>query len=195
VVVAIIAINGEILRLTRIEALRKVNMASPEIFDANKIAHTIAALHAASWRASYRGIFSDAYLDYQVEAERLRHWQTHVPKLAEGVGEIYLATVEAEPVGFVCVEIGPEIELGAYVNNLHVLPHLHGQGLGKLLLEAAARWAERKAVTQLYLHVFEDNLKARQFYAHEGWHTVSREIEDLIGGGQAAVLKLIKPLG
>lgn len=170
-------------------------MASLEIIDANKIAHTIAALHTASWRASYRGIFSDAYLDYEVDAERLRHWQAHVPELSAGVGEIYLATVQAEPVGFVCAEIGPELELGAYVNNLHVLPHWRGQGLGKLLLAAAARWAESKAVTQLYLHVFEDNLLARQFYAHEGWHTVSREIEDLIGGGRAAVLKLIKPLG
>jgi GNAT superfamily N-acetyltransferase len=170
-------------------------MASPEIFDANKIARTIAALHAASWRATYRGIFSDAYLDYEVDAERLRHWQKHVPELSAGVGEIFLATIGADPVGFTCVEIGPEKELGAYVDNLHVLPISRGQGVGKLLLDAAARWAEKKSVAQLYLHVFEDNLKARQFYAHEGWHTVSREIEDLIGGGQAAVLKLIKPLG
>jgi GNAT superfamily N-acetyltransferase len=175
--------------------LRKANMASPESFDANKIAQTIAALHAASWRAAYRGIFTDAYLDYQVEADRLRHWQAHVPELADGLGEIYLATVKAEPVGFVCIEISPEKELGAYVNNLHVLPHVRGQGVGKLLLEAAARWAQKHDAIQLYLYVYEDNLQARQFYAHEGWHAVAREIDDLPGGGQATVLKLIKQFG
>jgi GNAT superfamily N-acetyltransferase len=170
-------------------------MASPEIFDANKIARTIAALHTASWRATYRGIFKDDYLDYQVEADRLRHWQAHVPELVAGLGEIYLATLESAAIGFVCIEMGPEKELGAYVNNLHVLPPARGNGIGKLLLDAAARWARQHNATQLYLHVYEDNLQARQFYAHEGWHAVAREIEDLPGGGQAAVLKLIRPIG
>lgn len=172
----------------------KTEMVLSETFDPNKIARTIAALHTASWRATYRGIFTDAYLDYQVEADRLRHWQAHVPELADGLGEIYLATVELAPVGFVCVEIGPEHELGEYVNNLHVLPQVRGQGVGKLLLEAAATWAQKHDATQLYLYVYEDNLQARQFYVHEGWHAVAREIEDLPGGGQGAVLKLIKKL-
>ncbi len=48
--------------------------------------------------------------------------------------------------------------------------------------------------TQLHLVVYEDNLQARQFYAHEGWHTVAREIDDLPSGGTAAVLKLVKTL-
>jgi GNAT superfamily N-acetyltransferase len=170
-------------------------MAAIDEIEPTKVARIIAALHSASWRATYRGIFTDAYLDYQVEADRLRHWQAHVPELVEGLGEIYLATLDSVAVGFVCIEVGPEKELGAYVNNLHVLPQARGQGIGKRLLEAAATWAQKHDATQLYLHVFEDNLQARQFYAHEGWRTVSREIEDLIGGGQAAVLKLIKPIG
>jgi GNAT superfamily N-acetyltransferase len=169
-------------------------MAAIEQIEPTKIARTIAALHAESWRATYRGIFTNAYLDYQVEADRLRHWQAHVPELVEGLGEIYLATVKSVAVGFVCIEIGPEKELGAYVNNLHVLPQTRGQGVGNLLLETAATWAQKHDATQLYLHVYEDNLQARQFYAHDGWHAVAREIDDLPGGGQAAVLKLIKKL-
>jgi ribosomal protein S18 acetylase RimI-like enzyme len=35
----------------------------------------IAALHVASWRAAYRGILSDRFLDGPVEAERLAMWQ------------------------------------------------------------------------------------------------------------------------
>lgn len=35
----------------------------------------VAELHAASWQSAYRGFLSDAYLDTDVPAERLRVWQ------------------------------------------------------------------------------------------------------------------------
>jgi GNAT superfamily N-acetyltransferase len=167
-------------------------MASSNEFDPNKIAQTIAALHAASWQRTYRGIFDDAYLDHDVTAERLRFWQTRVPELASGVGEIFLARVANVATGFICVEIGPEREWGVFVDNLHVLPNAQGQGIGKLLIAAAERWAATHGESQLYLRVYEDNLPARQFYAHEGWRAVAREMDDLPGGGRAAVLKLVK---
>lgn len=167
-------------------------MASLKKLDTNRIAHLIAPLHAASWQASYRGIFKDDYLNHEVGAERLRHWQAWVPRLVDCMGEIFLASIAGVPVGFLCIEIGPERALGAYVDNLHVLPAGRGQGVGKLLVAAAQAWALKQGEAQLYLRVYEDNLQARAFYAHEGWHAVAREMDDLPGGGQAAVLKLIK---
>ena len=172
----------------------KINMATLDEIEATNIARTIATLHVASWRASYRGILTDDYLDYQVEADRLHHWQAHVPELKSGLGEIYMATLESAPVGFVCIEIDPEQDLGAYVDNLHVLPQAQGQGIGTLLLTAAGCWAQKHGASKLHLHVYEDNLPARQFYARDGWHTVAREIYDLPGGGQAAALTLTKKL-
>src|ERR1700678_3784517 len=35
----------------------------------------IAAVHAASWRGSYRGILSDEYLNEKLESERLSIWK------------------------------------------------------------------------------------------------------------------------
>ena len=35
----------------------------------------IAAVHAASWRGSYRGILSDKYLNDELESERLSIWK------------------------------------------------------------------------------------------------------------------------
>ena len=93
-----------------------------------------------------------------------------------------------------CTEITALDEFGAYVDNLHVLPRAQGHGVGKLLVGAAARWALKNGETQLYLRVYEGNHRARQFYAHEGWHAVAREEHDLPGGGQATALKLIKTL-
>lgn len=154
----------------------------------------IAPLHAASWRVAYRGIFDDAYLNNEVNEERLRHWQARVPDLIRGVGEIFLATIAGVPAGFLCIEIGPERERGAFVDNLHMLPHLRGRGVGKLLVAAASKWALKHGEHQLYLRVFEDNKQARQFYAREGWRKVAREVEVVPGGGSAAMLVLIKAL-
>ena len=154
----------------------------------------IAPLHAASWRVAYRGIFDDAYLNNEVNEERLRHWQARVPDLIRGVGEIFLATIAGVPAGFLCIEIGPERERGAYVDNLHMLPHLRGHGVGKLLVAAASKWALKHGEHQLYLRVFEDNKQARQFYAREGWRKVAREVEVVPGGGSAAMLVLVKAL-
>ena len=41
----------------------------------------IAALHADSWRRHYRGAYSDAFLDGEVDADRLAVWtqRLHAP--------------------------------------------------------------------------------------------------------------------
>jgi hypothetical protein len=38
-------------------------------------ADTIAALHAASWRSSYRGILSETTLGHGLDEERRKHWR------------------------------------------------------------------------------------------------------------------------
>lgn len=159
-----------------------MNAATPDT-----IAPLIAGLHAASWKVAYRGIFADAYLDGAVEAERLGHWQRRVPELVAGNGEIFLARLGQEAVGFVCVEIGPEREWGAFVDNLHMLPRLRGRRIGALLLARAAEWARAHGESQLYLWVFEANQQARRFYEREGWHAAERQIQEIPGGGERPV--------
>lgn len=160
----------------------------------DEIAPLIAPLHAQSWRSAYRGIMSDAYLDYMVDADRQDHWRKRVRALAEGDGEIFLAHLGDEAVGFLCIEASEAHVHGAYVNNLHVLPHIKGQGVGKALLDAGEKWARVRGHRQLYLFVFEDNLPARQFYHAQGWHTVERLMSELPDGALAAELRMIKAL-
>lgn len=163
----------------------------------DEIANLIAPLHAASWKSAYRGILSDHYLDHVVDGERHTHWKQHVRTLAAGDGEIFLARLADEPVGFICIEgthfdeVDPR---GAYVNNLHVLPHIKGQGIGTALIDAGAAWAAKRGFTQLTLFVFEDNLAARAFYKGNGWHAVERTMSELPDGTLAAELRLVKPI-
>jgi GNAT superfamily N-acetyltransferase len=161
------------------------------------IVNLIAPLHAASWKSAYRGIFPDHFLDHVVEGERRAHWQRRVRELRDGQGEIFLARLNDEPVGFLCIESGdmPDSDIrGAYVNNLHVLPHLKRQGIGSALLAEGARWARTHGHENLFLFVFEDNLDARAFYRADGWHAVERMMSELPDGSLAAELRLVKPL-
>ncbi len=165
--------------------------------DTDAIANLIAPLHAASWKSAYRGILSDHYLDFIVDEERHAHWQKYVRTLAAGDGEIFLARLADEAVGFLCIE-GTRIDelnvYGAYVNNLHVLPHIQGQGIGTALLEHGVGWAKVRGFSQLYLFVFEDNLDARAFYKANGWHAVERMMSELPDGALAAELRLVKTI-
>jgi ribosomal protein S18 acetylase RimI-like enzyme len=166
---------------------------------ADDIANLIAPLHAASWKSAYRSIMPDHFLDYVVEGERLSHWQRRVRELQSGSGEIFLARLNDEPVGFLCIEANDLADVGvngcikgAYVNNLHVLPHLKGQGIGTALLDHGATWARKHGYDSLFLFVFEDNHNARAFYKANGWHAVERTMSELPDGSMAAELRLVK---
>lgn len=158
------------------------------------ISSRIARLHAASWKVAYRGIFDDAYLDHRLDADRLRYWREHVPKLFAGTAEIYVATLNDVDLGFVCVERKPASEWGVYVDNLHVLPDQRGSGLGKELLARAAEWTRAHGEKQLYLWVFEDNTQARHFYQREGWRTMARESRAAPDGRSYPCLRLVKEI-
>ncbi len=162
-----------------------------------EIAHLIAPLHAASWKSTYRGIFPDDFLDHLVDENRLSHWRKHAQELQEGDGEIFLATLQDEAVGFLCIERPNPLNTrmqGAFVNNLHVLPHIKGQGVGTALIERGAAWAKAHGFEEMMLFVYEDNTAARKFYQSNGWHVVERLMAEVPGGALAAELRLVKKL-
>jgi len=163
-----------------------------ELARLDDVSRLVAGLHVESWKSAYRGILSDAYLDVEIDGERRRHWQQRVPELAQGVGEIFLATLAGRPAGFMCIEIGPEKKWGALVDNLHVLPRWRGANIGGQLLACGEDWALRHDQRQLYLWVFEENQSARRFYQREGWREAERRLIDIPGGVNKAVWRLIK---
>ena len=124
----------------------------------------IAAVHAASWRGSYRGILSDKYLNDELESERLSIWKRRLgfPKKNQYVT---VAEQESQIVGFACA-FGAEDELlGTMLDNLHVSTSQKGKGIGRKLVRDIAFWCDRSYPSKgLYLWVFEQNIPARRFY-------------------------------
>lgn len=60
-------------------------------------------------------------------------------------------------------------ERHGHVAILAVAAHVEGRGIGRRLLGAAEQWAQKRGYRRLTLSVFTENMRAKQFYAHEQW--------------------------
>jgi GNAT superfamily N-acetyltransferase len=104
---------------------------------------------------------------------------------------VTIAEDRSGAIGFVCSFGDDDPVWGALVDNLHVLPHAKGSGVGRLLLASAGQWAAgRYPGAGLYLWVFEANEPARRFYDRMGGVVVERVIEpNPAGGGESLSLR------
>jgi GNAT superfamily N-acetyltransferase len=149
----------------------------------------IAKLHAVSWQSAYKDILSKKYLKYDVVNDRLAVWQArfNTPKDNE---YICVAEEEGSILGFVCVYGNDNAQWGSLVDNLHVLPHLKGEGIGRQLMAEAAKWVIiHYPDNALYLWVYEKNVTARQFYEKLGGKNVESHVHDNPGGGTSNALR------
>lgn len=154
-------------------------------------AAAIAALHASSWRAHYRGSLSDSYLDGPVEAERAAVWSRRLEH--PHVGQVVLlAEGDARLYGFVCVFLDHDRRFGSFVDNLHVVADHKGSGLGRLLMrEAGTAMLHAVPRRPVYLYVLEANHDARHFYDRIGGEVVEQGRHTEPDGSEVAVLRYV----
>ncbi|WP_250513712.1 GNAT family N-acetyltransferase [Caballeronia sp. INDeC2] len=153
----------------------------------------IASMHARSWGSAYRGILPDTYLERDLQAERISHWNARMKDVAAGAASVFIAEHEGEPVGFICL-VEPDETGSVLVDNLHALPGHRGLGTGTVMLDEAARWARSRGARQLHLCVLEQNGAAIGFYESRGWTCAEREA-DHMAGIDLFSLRYVLPLG
>jgi len=132
-------------------------------------AEAISRVHVAAWRAAYRGMMPDAYLDSLDPAVRAAKWLGVIGKDASD-RRIFVAIDESEIVGF--AGIGPARDEAGTRGELYMInlaPSAWGKGIGSALLKrstsALAALDHREAI----LWVVRQNARARRFYTREGW--------------------------
>ena len=166
-----------------------VRQALPEDCEA------IAALHAASWRGTYRHILAHDYLENDVDADRLDLWAARFVKFDAHRHHVAVASSDvhdphAAITGFVCVLLDEEPEYGALLDNLHVAPDRHGQGIGRRLMANAAHWvATKRPEWSMHLWVYEANAKTVVFYRDVGGQQVDHRVIVTPAGNRATVLR------
>jgi ribosomal protein S18 acetylase RimI-like enzyme len=129
----------------------------------------IARLHADSWRRHYRGIYSDTFLDGDLESDRRAVWDQRLQEPDRSAATI-VAEDDVSLLGFVHVVFDDDPTWGALVDNIHVVFDSKRRGIGtRLMASAADAVIERSATSGLYLWVNQENPDARAFYeAGEG---------------------------
>jgi ribosomal protein S18 acetylase RimI-like enzyme len=149
----------------------------------------IATLHAESWRQTYRGAYSDAYLDNDVVADRLAVWTERFRSPSHDTDTV-LAEDEGVLVGFVHTIFDADPRWGALLDNLHVAPDRKGSGVGRsLMAHSASAVLDQRPGSALHLWVLEMNAPARSFYDACGGLCVGREPWRAPDGGTVLSLR------
>lgn len=136
-------------------------------------ARRIATLHADSWRRHYRGAYSDAFLDGDVDADRFAVWAERL-RTQNGSTATILAESDGVLVGFIHVVFEDHPTWGALIDNLHVTSARKRAGIGTRLMAEAAEAVTARGPGGLYLWVLEQNVEGRAFYEARGGRCVER---------------------
>lgn len=155
-------------------------------------AAAIAAVHVASWRATYRGIMADAYLDGPVEQERAKVWAERM-----GAAEpplVVVAEHDGAVVGFACAFPAEDAEWGTRIDNLHVLPGYQRQGIAtRMMRTLAARIATVEPELPVFLWVYDVNSTARAAYRSLGGRPAEKGTRTGADGSVTAAWRMTWP--
>ncbi len=149
----------------------------------------IAALHAESWRAAYRGLVPEAFLGPALDDERLRAWRDRFAQPHPDRRVVFTAVSNDRGLlGFSCVLADADPQHGPLLDNLHVKPAMRGAGIGQRLLRMSREWARTIAPGKpMHLWVIEANTPARAFYSAQGGCEGERRQQDMAGTQVVAI--------
>ena len=145
----------------------------------------IAALHAASWRDAYRGIFPDDYLRDQAADDLQERWRTAEIRPQDLV---LVAIDNGHLVAFIGVWCRPD----PFIDNLHVQPAIRSKGIGRQLMIEAARRLQAAGHQTAYLYVLTQNAKALRFYERLGGQRRERS-EGILFGAASPRYRIVWP--
>ena len=144
----------------------KIRPATPED------ALHLARLHVAAWRAAYRGLVPDEFLDgldVDARAARFRSW------LAAGEAENHVAEEDGELWGWLTVDgcRDPDLDpqTAGEIWGIYLAPAHWRQGLGQTLCRYGEEILRSRGYAVATLWVFSGNERARRFYEAMGFFT------------------------
>lgn len=115
------------------------------------------------------------YLEESFNTEKIKS-ELHNPD-----SQFYIAWEEDEPVGYLKVNSGKaqtelQDEEGLEIERIYVKKSHHGKKVGQLLYDQAVETAENLNKSYLWLGVWEENLRALNFYKKNGFIEFDKHI-------------------
>ena len=160
----------------------------------NTDAEQLATIHANSWRSTYRGLFSDDFLNNGVFENRRSVWNERLNKPSNNQ-LVLVAEENNKIIGFICVYGNDDVQYGSLIDNLHIKQSHKRNGIGTELMINAGEWLQlRYPENGAYLWVMEENNPAGVFYEKHG--AINAGLVDKpnpVGGGSAMNCRYIWP--
>ena len=161
-------------------------------------AHAVATVRVASWRATYRGVVPDSYLDTLTESESEERWRAVAAGEQPGAG-LLVCEVDGRVVGFAAYGAAREPSFG-HTGELYAtyyLPEAMGKGYGSAMLRDVIAGLRRLGHDDLIVWVIEANARGRAFYEnilHARCLDNSRQSFDIDGTTIWEVAYSLRPL-
>lgn len=132
-------------------------------------AEAIARVRIDAWRATYRGMIPDAYLDAMSIDENAGLWRRILATGSPKAG-VFVAEDAGEVVGFASGNRRdpPKLDFGAELSAIYVRADRKRQGIGRRLVAAVAATMLAKHADGLLVFVIAGNKDARAFYENMG---------------------------
>jgi GNAT superfamily N-acetyltransferase len=149
-------------------------------------AAAIAAVHVASWQATYRGVFPDEVLDGpDLPADRLRLWERLLGADRPPGHAAWVAEVDGDVVAFAGVRPSGDDDAEAgtgQVWGIYALREAWGTGVGRALLTTAVDALRDAGFRSATLWVLDSNARARRFYERAGFAPDGTTQPDTLAG-------------
>jgi ribosomal protein S18 acetylase RimI-like enzyme len=156
----------------------------------------IATIHVGAWRAAYRGIIPDEYLDSLSIEQRSDVWR----QILEGSSENVLVAQAADSiVGWISAAASRDPDAEPSTGEIwavYVAPAHWRTGIGRLLCQQAERKLVEQGLNEVTLWVLKDNRLARQFYGSTGFITDPQREKTIVWAGtELQEIRMRKRLG
>lgn len=175
--------------MTRVVPLRDGIVLRPATV---RDAAAIASVRVASWRATYRGVIPDAYLDAMEVGDSTELWAKILSTAPSKLVAVYVAESADGVMGFASGNLlsEPKFGLDAELGAVYLMPQVQRSGIGRRLVAMVANTLAARDATGLIVWVIADNKPARRFYEQLGAELLieqpfSWDGHDLIEAGYA----------
>ena len=130
----------------------------------------IATVHVEAWKAAYRGIVPDIFLDSLSLEQRSAAWRRILSEVPPE--DVLVAQVADNIVGWISAAASRDPDAGPSTGEiwaLYVAPAHWRTGIGRSLCEEAERRLAEQGSNEVTLWVLKDNSSAQRFYRAAGF--------------------------
>lgn len=161
-------------------------------------AAAVAALQVRAWKAAYRGIVPDAFLDGLGEDSWIERWTDQLAAAGrEGLHQL-VSTDARNGSPRAVAACGPALQpMTSSTGQLYVLytdPTVWGRGHGSALLRRVHEVLAADGHSCAVLWVAADNARSIGFYEHRGWRRDGEAQREEVAGAIFDELRMVRDL-